>query len=67
MYSNIFDTHAHYDDSRFDGDRYELISSLADKGVSRIINCGCDLKSSLTTLSLAEKYDWKICAKCKNC
>ncbi len=57
MYSNIFDTHAHYDDSRFDGDRYELISSLADKGVSRIINCGCDLKSSLTTLSLAEKYD----------
>ena len=57
MYSNIFDTHAHYDDSRFDGDRDELISSLADKGVSCIINCGCDLKSSLTTLSLAEKYD----------
>ena len=58
MYSNIFDTHAHYDDSRFDEDRDELLSSLKNKGVSEIINCGCDLKSSLTTLALAEKYDF---------
>lgn len=56
MYSNIFDTHAHYDDSRFDEDRSFLLSSLEKKGVSSIINCGCNLKSSLTTLSLAEKY-----------
>ena len=58
MYSNIFDTHAHYDDSRFDEDRDELLSSLSEKGVSHIINCGCDFKSSLTTLALAEKYDF---------
>lgn len=58
MYKNIFDTHAHYDDSRFDEDRDELLSSLYSKGVTNIINCGCDLKSSLTTLSLAEKYDF---------
>ena len=58
MYSNIFDTHAHYDDSRFDEDRDALLSSLSEKGVSHIINCGCDLKSSLTTLALAEKYDF---------
>lgn len=58
MYSNIFDTHAHYDDSRFDEDRDELLSSLSEKGVSHIVNCGCDLKSSLTTLALAEKYDF---------
>ncbi len=58
MYSNIFDTHAHYDDSRFAEDRYELLSSLKDKGVSQIINCGCDLKSSLTTVALSEKYDF---------
>lgn len=58
MYSNIFDTHAHYDDSRFDGDRDELISSLKEKGVSHVVNCGCDLKSSLTTLALAQKYEF---------
>lgn len=58
MYKNIFDTHAHYDDSRFDEDRDELISSLKDKGVSHIVNCGCDLKSSLTTVALSEKYDF---------
>ena len=54
---NIFDTHAHYDDERFDEDRDELLSSLFEGSVSHIVNCGCDLKSSLTTIALAEKYD----------
>ncbi len=56
MYSNIFDTHAHYDDSRFDEDRTELLSSLCNGSVSGIINCGCDLKSSLETVLLTEKH-----------
>lgn len=58
MYSNIFDTHAHYDDSRFDEDRYELLSSVYEKGVSHIINCGCDLKSSISTVKLSEEYSF---------
>ncbi len=58
MYGNIFDTHAHYDDSRFDDDRSALLSSLREKGVSHIINCGCDLKSSVATVELTEKYDF---------
>lgn len=62
MYKNIFDTHAHYDDSRFDEDRDELLSSLCSKGVTNIINCGCDYKSCLTTLTLAEKYDFVYAA-----
>ena len=57
MYKNIFDTHAHYDDERFNEDRDELLSSLFEGSVSHIINCGCDLKSSLTTIELAEKFD----------
>ena len=57
-YKNIFDSHAHYDDDWFDEDRDELLSSLYSKGVTNIINCGCDYKSSLTTLALAEKYDF---------
>ena len=29
----IFDTHAHYDDEQFDGDRDELLKSMPDLGV----------------------------------
>lgn len=56
MYKNIFDTHAHYDDERFNEDRDELLSSLFKGSVSHIVGCGCDLKSSLATIALAEKY-----------
>lgn len=62
MYSNIFDSHAHYDDSRFDEDRDETLSSLKDKGVSFVVNCGCDLKSSQKTLELSEKFDFVYAA-----
>lgn len=62
MYKNIFDTHAHYDDLRFEEDRDELLCSLNDKGVSHIVNCGCDLKSSLTTHALAQKHDFIFAA-----
>lgn len=56
MYKNIFDTHAHYDDERFDEDRDELLSSLLKGSVSHIIDCGCDLNSSIKAIGLAEKY-----------
>jgi len=34
----IFDSHAHYDDARFDEDRDELLCGMKDKGVSFIVN-----------------------------
>ncbi|MDO4614316.1 MAG: TatD family hydrolase [Lachnospiraceae bacterium] len=34
----IFDTHAHYDDSAFDADRDEILRSLPDRGVGRVID-----------------------------
>lgn len=57
-YKNIFDTHAHYDDSWFNEDRADTLSFIKENGVSEVINCGCDYDSSLTTLSLAEQYDF---------
>ena len=62
MYRGIFDTHAHYDDARFDEDRDTLLCSLPQKGVARVINCGVDLASSKTTLALAHKYDYVYAA-----
>lgn len=57
MYKGIFDTHAHYDDSRFDEDRYDLISKLFEGSISGIINCGCDYASSVKTIELAHRFD----------
>ncbi len=56
MYSNIFDSHAHYDDERFNSDRNELLEKLFENGVTGIVNCGSDLKSSITSLNLATKF-----------
>lgn len=39
----IIDTHAHYDDKAFDGDREEVLADLAAHGVRRVINSGSDL------------------------
>lgn len=52
----IFETHAHYDDDAFAGDREELISSLLCGKIGRIINVGASIASSKTTLQLAERH-----------
>lgn len=51
-----FDSHAHYDDERFDEDRESLIEGLRKKGVDFIVNAAADMKSCHTSLALAEKY-----------
>lgn len=58
----IFDTHAHYDSGAFNADRDEILSSIPEKNVGLIVDPGCDLKSSLDAISLAEKYDFVYAA-----
>ncbi len=54
----MIDIHAHYDDHAFDSDREELITSLfANNGISAIINAGCNTKTILDSVKLAEKYN----------
>ena len=48
----IFDSHAHYDDEKFETDRQEVLDGLFSDKVCGIINCGCDLKSSLKEAKL---------------
>ncbi len=61
--NNIFDSHAHYNDEQFDIDRDSLLASLPEAGIVGIINCGTDVKSSLASLEMAEKYSF-IYAAC---
>lgn len=58
MMENIFDTHAHYDDSAFDADRDKLLASLPGAGVCGLITCGTDIPTSRHNLELAHRYDY---------
>lgn len=62
MLTNIFDTHAHYDDEAFRDDVHELLSGLPDKGVTGVVTCGTNLISSARSLELAKKYDFVYAA-----
>ena len=55
-YKGIFDTHAHYDDERFDEDRSTVLGSLAGHGVSLVVDPACDLASCEKTLELSHRY-----------
>ncbi len=59
----IFDSHAHYDDEKFNEDREEVIKSIYEEGITKCINIGCDIKTSENSIKLSEKYDF-IYATC---
>lgn len=58
MYHNIFDTHSHYDDIKFNPDREALLGSLKSSGVAFVVSCGCDIDSTQFNFDLAQKYDY---------
>lgn len=53
-----FESHAHYDDRRFEADRDELLSLLPSCGIDYIINSASNMKSSRSGVKLAEKYEY---------
>lgn len=54
--TDIFDTHAHYDDKAFDADREKLLDSLPRNGIARVVNVGASLASCRRTIELTERY-----------
>lgn len=54
----IIDTHAHYDDEAFDGDREELLKQLEENGIEAVVNITADLNSVESTLALVKKYSF---------
>lgn len=52
----LIDSHAHYDDGRFDGDREEAIALAKGSGVDIIINAASDIESSEAGVLLGKKY-----------
>ncbi len=52
----LFDSHSHYTDEAFDGDRTAILSSFPAKGIVRCMVCATDLPSAAQCLSLAEQF-----------
>ena len=59
----IFDSHAHYDDEKFDLDRDNIIQELHTLGVEKIVSAGYSLEGSKKAIELSNKYDY-IYATC---
>lgn len=58
MYQNIFDTHSHYDDMKFNPDREMVLDTLQSQGVSLVVSCGCDIDTTQFNFDLSQKYDY---------
>ena len=53
----IFDSHAHYDDEKFDSVRIETIRTMFDSGnVGMIVNVGTNPTTNANSIALAEKF-----------
>jgi TatD DNase family protein len=53
----LFDTHSHYDDGKFDGDRDEVIASLNENGIGWALDVGCSFDSIPKAAELARKHE----------
>ncbi len=58
MKNMIFDAHAHYNDEMYsEEEREKVIEYVFDNGVKYILNAGTNVKTSLESIALAEKYE----------
>lgn len=51
----FFDSHAHYDDAKFDEDRNEVIQSIYQSNITKVMSAGYDVMSSEKGLKLAKE------------
>lgn len=58
-----FDTHVHYYDSKFDEDRNEVFEKIQNAGVTKCIEVGCDVQTTLEAIknSKENEFIYAIC------
>jgi len=54
--TELIETHAHLDSSRFADDREQVISRAVERGVAQMITVGTSIESSRAAIALAEQY-----------
>ena len=54
----LFDSHAHYDDSKFDKDRYEIINKAHESGIGYILNAASNIASAVESIALTQEFEF---------
>ncbi len=54
----LFDSHAHLDDEKFNIDREKLIPEIYNSGITKILSCGYSLEGSIKAVELSKKYEF---------
>ena len=54
----LFDSHAHLDDEKFNIDREKLIPEIYNSGITKILSCGYSLEGSIKAVELSKKYEY---------
>lgn len=54
----LFDSHAHYNDEKFEQDREELLKEIYNSGVTKLVNAGYSLESSKTAIEIANSHEF---------
>ena len=54
----LLDSHAHYNDEKFDEDREKIIAYIYKSGVTTIINTGYNIESSKKAVEIASSHDF---------
>jgi len=54
---NLFDSHSHYNDEKFDIDREQIIKETLSNGVSNFIVAGYNIESSKKAIEIAKGYE----------
>lgn len=57
----LFDSHAHYNDEKFDLDKNEILERIKEEGIEKIVNAGYSISSSDRAIELAKKYNFYLC------
>lgn len=58
----MIDSHAHYDDEKFDMDRDQVLLDCISHGITHIVNAGSNIESSKKSIDLAKKYPFVYAA-----
>ena len=59
----LFDSHSHYNDEKFNEDREQIIKETYKAGVTKFVCAGYNIKSSLFSLEISKKFEfiYSIC------
>ena len=54
----LFDTHSHYNDEKFDEDREDIIKQTYEAEITKFVCAGYNVKSSKEAVKIANKYEY---------